>query len=446
MRDEPRVVVTGLGVVAPNAHGAAAFADALRAGRSGIRFQQQLADAGFTCQVAGVPPDFDAVVNRYLSEADLFAMNATMRYAAVAAIDAWQDAGLVVPAADSDEVDWDTGAILGTGIGGMDTIARTLVPKTDAGKVARLGSTMVEQVMASGSSARVAGILGLGNQVSTNSSACNTGTEAVITAFARIRAGLARRMLAGGSEGDSKYIWAGFDAMKVLARGKNETPERASRPMSASASGFVPAAGAGALVLETLESARARGARIYAEIIGAALNCGGHRMGGSMTAPNATGVVRCIRQAITSAGIGRSEVSAINGHLTATFADPLEVRNWTAALECSPEVLPIIHATKSLIGHALGAAGAIECVASVLEVYHDFIHASANCEDLHPALERFAPRIARERIDEAGLDVLAKASFGFGDVNGCILFRRFAPSTEVARAQANSSNSTGESA
>jgi 3-oxoacyl-(acyl-carrier-protein) synthase len=418
-------VVSGLGVVAPNAHGTAEFVDALRAGKSGISFHQALADAHFACQVGGIPQDFDAVAERYLAPSDLLAMNANMRYAAVAAIDAFRDAGLGEAAADGAPPDWETGAIIGTGIGGIDTVAETLVPKTDAGKVARLGSTIVEQVMSSGNSARVAGILGLGNQVSTNSSACNTGTEAVVMAYSRIKAGLATRMLAGGSEGHSKYIWAGFDAMKVLARGKNDSPERASRPMSASASGFVPAAGAGVLLLETLDSALARGARVYAELIGGALNCGGHRMGGSMTAPNSTAVVRCIRQALSDARITPSQIGAINGHLTATFADPLELENWANAFECRPSALPIVHSTKSLIGHALGAAGAIECVASVLELYHDFVHASVNCEDLHPALIPYAQRIARERVDRAGVEIMAKASFGFGDVNGCVLFRRF---------------------
>ncbi len=422
---DPRVVVTGLGVVAPNAHGVAAFTSALREGKSGVRFHQHLADANFSCQVGGIPSDIQTLAASYLPASDLFAMNANMMYAAVAAMEAWRDAGLQLPESDRDDVDWDTGAIIGTGIGGIDTVAEKLVPKTDAGKVARLGSTMVEQIMSSGASARIAGILGLGNQVSTNSSACNTGTEAVISAYTRIRAGHAKRMLAGGSEGHSKYIWAGFDAMKVLARGFNASPERASRPMSATATGFVPAAGAGTLLLETLDSARDRGARIYAEVIGGALNCGGHRMGGSMTAPNATGVVRCIRQAISSAGIRASEIGAINGHLTATFADPLEIANWATALRCSPSELPRVHSTKSLIGHALGAAGGIECVASVLELHHRFIHPSINCEDLHPKLTPYAKSIVHERLDDTDIEVLAKASFGFGDVNGCVLFRRF---------------------
>ena len=288
----------------------------------------------------------------------------------------------------------------------------------------RLGSTMVEQIMSSGNSARVAGKLGLGNQVSTNSSACNTGTEAVVQAFHRIQDGLAKRMLAGGSEGHSHYIWAGFDAMKVLNRTRNDEPAAASRPMSASAGGFIPGSGAGVLMLEDLETARARGARIYAEILGVALNCGGHRQGGSMTAPNPTSVQRCLRAALGMAGIDGRDVGAINGHLTATFADPYEVDNWSQALGLAPARMPLIHSTKSLIGHALGAAGGLECVASVLELHHGFVHGSVNCDDLHPALAAYAGCIPHETVDVPGLAIVAKASFGFGDVNGCVIFRR----------------------
>lgn len=419
-----RVVITGLGVLAPNGHGLAAFAGALKEGKSGIRFHQHLADAKFGCQVGGIPENVDALQRRYLSDEELLAMNPNMIYAAIAALDAWADAGLRRAPPEADEVDWDTGAIIGTGIGGIDTIAEKLAPKVDAGKVGRLGSTMVEQIMSSGNSARIAGLLGLGNQVSTNSSACNTGTEAVVDAFFRIREGRAVRMLAGGSEGSSKYIWAGFDGMKVLNRTKNDAPAEASRPLSASAAGFIPGSGAGVLMLESLASAQARGARIYAEVLGGYVNCGGHRMGGSMTAPNPTSVRRCIQGAVAMAGIEPKQIGAINGHLTATFADPKEVRSWSEALELSPERMPLIHSTKSLIGHALGAAGGIECVASVLELHHGFVHGSANCEDLHPEITPFASRIPHRSIDVPDLEIIAKASFGFGDVNGCVIFKK----------------------
>ncbi len=415
--------MTGLGVVAPNGTGLREFELALRKGRSGLRHSEVMAERGFGCRVAAVPEGVDALAGSLFDEADLRVMNSSHRYAAIAALEAWADAGLARPGPESD-VDWQTGAILGTGIGGMDTIGREVVPQVDAGRVRRLGSGAVEQVMASGISARVGGLLALGNQVTSNSSACATGSEAIVQGAERIRAGLVERMLCGGAEGASEYIWAGFDAMRVLCRGWNHEPEKASRPLSASAAGFVPGAGAGVLVLESEQSALARGARIYAEVEGGAVNCGGQRGGGSMTAPNPEGVERCIRSALADAGVSGREIDAIGGHLTATAADPREVRSWAAALGCKAAELPPITATKSLIGHTLGAAGAVESVAAVLMLAGGFVHASLNCEDVHPEIEPFAHAIPHE-TRELPLRRLVKAGFGFGDVNAAIVFRKW---------------------
>lgn len=420
-----RVVITGMGVVAPNGHGLAAFERALREGISGIRVIPELKTLNFGCLVGGVPQDFEAIRERYFDHEELQSLNDNIGYAAVAAVDAWKDAGFDVPKADDDYVDWETGIISGSGIGGMDTIAGTLVPMVNAGNVRRMGSRTVEQVMNSGTSARIAGLLALGNQVTSNSSACSTGNEAVIMAADRIRNGLATRMLAGGSEGPSPYIWAGFDAMRVICRKFNDQPEQASRPMSASASGFVPGSGAAILVLEELESARARGVRIYAEILGGMVNCGGHRMGGSITAPNPEGVKRCIQGALADSGIDAGQIDAINGHLTATYADPVEVKNWSVALGRPPEGFPYINSTKSMVGHCLGAAGAIECVASILQIYKGFVHPSLNCEDLHSDIVPFAKSVPQTVVEYPDLKVVAKAGFGFGDVNSCLIFRKW---------------------
>ncbi|MDD5169758.1 MAG: beta-ketoacyl synthase N-terminal-like domain-containing protein, partial [Syntrophales bacterium] len=312
-----------------------------------------------------------------------------------------------------------------SGIGGMDTIARSVVPMVNEGKVRRMGSRIVEQVMNSGTSGRIGGLLGLGNQVTSNSSACSTGNEAIIDAVSRIRMGLAKRMLAGGSEGASPYTWSGFDAMRVICRKFNDAPEKASRPLSASACGFVPSSGGAILVIEDLEVAQERGARIYAEILGGYVNCGGQRMGGSMTAPNPEGVNRCIRGAVADAGISPLDVDAVNGHLTATYADPMEVKNWAKALERNPGNFPYINSTKSLIGHSLGAAGAIECVAVVLQLYKGFLHPSVNCEDVHPDIAEYSDHIPRECLIVPEMKIIAKAGFGFGDVNSCLIFKKW---------------------
>jgi 3-oxoacyl-(acyl-carrier-protein) synthase len=419
------VVITGLGVIAPNGNGVAEFELALRKGKSGLALQSSMVDAGFGCHVAAVPQGVDALAQAAFREEELLAMNASHRYAALAALEAWQDAGFARPELGDDRVDWDSGAVLGTGIGGMDTIAERVVPLVNEKKSKRLGSTAVEQVMASGISARVSGILALGNQVTTNSSACATGVEAVAEGTWRIRAGRAERMLCGGAEVPSPYIWAGFDAMRVLCRKFNDQPEKASRPMSASAGGFIPGCGAGVLVLESLDSALARGARIRAEVLGVATNCGGHRGGGSMTAPNPTGVQRCIQAALADAALEPARIDAISGHLTATGADPKEVASWSRALGRGPVDFPVITSTKSLIGHALGAAGAIESVAAVLMLEGGYVHASRNCEDVHPEIAPFSASIPHETRALPGLSVMMKAGFGFGDVNAALVLRKW---------------------
>ncbi|MBW2713545.1 MAG: beta-ketoacyl-[acyl-carrier-protein] synthase family protein, partial [Deltaproteobacteria bacterium] len=322
-----RVVVTGMGVIAPNATNTKSFEQALREGQSGLRFIEELAELKFGCHVAGVPQGVDALCEEYFDEDALMAMNSSHRMGCLAAVDAWTDAGFERPDPNDDTVNWDAGAVIGTGVGGLDTACEKVGPLTDAKKVRRLGSTTVEQVMGSGVAARVGGLLALGNQVTANSSACSTGNEAIIMGAERIQSGKAERMLCGGVEGATKYIWAGFDAMRVLCRTHNDRPEEASRPMSASAAGFIPGSGGALVMVESLESAQARGARIHAEILGTGLNCGGHRTGGSMTAPNPDSVQRCIRLALEDAGITGDEIDAINGHLAATGADKSEVNN-----------------------------------------------------------------------------------------------------------------------
>ncbi len=419
-----RVVITGMGIIAPNAHGLEDFEQALRQGRSGIRHLSRLEELNFSCQVAGVPSGYEELAREYFAPDRLVAMNSGMIFTGIAGIDCWRDAGLPMPDPIEGPVDWETGAVIGTGVGGVDTLGDVVFPRVKEGKVRRIGSTSVEQTMSSAVSGCLGGLLALGGQVTTNSSACTTGTEAVIQAWWHLQAGRARRVMAGGAEGVSEYIWGGFDAMRVLARGFNDRPEEASRPMSASACGFVPGSGAGILMLETLESAQERGARIYAEIVGGHVNCGGQRNGGSTTAPNPEGVRRCIQGALASAGLSPDDIDVINGHLTATMADPLEVQNWASVLQRDPKNFPWINSTKSLIGHGLGAAGGMECVASVLQLSRGFVHGSANCQDLHPTLEPYNTRIPHQ-TRETDARILAKASFGFGDVNGCVLFRRW---------------------
>jgi 3-oxoacyl-(acyl-carrier-protein) synthase len=283
-----RVVITGLGVVASNGIGVESFSKAIMEGISGITFHKTLEDLNFSCCIGGIPQVSEDLQAKYLTPLQLRGFNSSgIMYGCIAGLDAWNDAGLSVNV--ESELDFDSGTIFGTGTSGIEKF-RESIYKVDDKQVRRLGSTVVIQTMASGISAYLGGILGLGNQVTTNSSACITGTEAILMGADRIRYGKAKRMLVGSCVDDGPYIWGGFDAMKVMTYKHNETPEKGSRPMSASASGFVPGSGAGALVLESLDSALEREATIYAEVLGGAINSGGQRNGGTMTAPNSEAV------------------------------------------------------------------------------------------------------------------------------------------------------------
>lgn len=419
-----RVVITGLGVAAPNGVGIAEFNHAIKNGISGIRHDAQLQELQFSCQIAGKPEISEELKAEYFTELELRGFNSTgILYGVIAGIEAWKNAGL--PIEINNEPDWDSGTIFGSGTSGIDKF-RESIYKIDELQVRRLGSTVVAQTMNSGISAYLGGKLGLGNQVTTNSSACATGTEAILMAYDRIQSGQAKRILAGSTGDSGPYIWGGFDALRVCSSKYNENPEEGSRPMSASAAGFVPGSGAGALVIEDLESALERGATIYAEILGGNVNSGGQRGNGSMTAPNSTAVQRCITNAIQNSGISANDIDAINGHLTATTKDSLEIENWTKALDRKGNNFPYINSLKSMTGHCLSAAGSIESIAAVLQLHEGFVFGNINCNDLHPEITALidASKVPLKTID-INPTIIAKASFGFGDVNACIIFKKF---------------------
>ena len=419
-----RVVITGIGVVAPNGVGVPNFTKALKNGTSGITFHQELKDLSFSCQIGGIPQISDDLKSKYFTDLQLRGFNSSgILYGCIAGIDAWKDSGFDVN--NESPLDYDTGLIFGTGTSGIEKF-REAIYNLDKGDVRRLGSTVVLQTMTSGVSAYLNGMLGLGNQVTTNSSACATGTEAILMGFDRIQNGKAKRMLVGSCSDHGPYIWGGFDAMRVMTYKFNDNPEEGSRPLSATASGFVPGSGAGAFLLESLDSALERGATIHAEVLGGEVNSGGQRQGGTLTAPNAKAVQRCIKNAIKNSNIHSNNIDVINGHLTATTKDALEIYNWSKALNREGNNFPYINSTKSMIGHCLAASGAIECVASVIQLKEQFIAPNINCEDLHLEISEIvnSEKIPTQKID-LDFNIIAKASFGFGDVNACVIFKKF---------------------
>lgn len=424
MNKDTRVVITGIGVVAPNGVGVSDFKEALKAGRSGIRFFEEGKDLNLRCQVGGQPIITDEYKAKWLP--DFFAQklsNKGVIYACLSGMEAWKDAGLEL----NEEPDLDTGMVFGAGDLSFDSFLKEFPSyPIDRGESKKLGSRTISECMNSGAAAYLNNLLGVGNRVMSNSAACITGSESLLLGYEHIVAGRAKRMICGSTEGDGRYIWSGFDAMRVLCSDSNDRPEYASRPMSASSSGFAPAGGSGAMVIETLESAQERGAKIYAEILGGAANTGGQRNGGTMTAPNSSAVIACIRQAVKQAGIKPSQIDLISGHLTSTKGDPIEVANWKEALELSGEDFPMINTPKCMIGHCIGGAGSVELVASVLQLDEGFIHPQINCENVHPEIEKQIPlsKIPKELILK-DIQIVAKSNFGFGDLNCVMILKKW---------------------
>ena len=418
-----RVVVTGIGVVSPNGVGVPAFLNAIQNGISGIKFMPLYQELNFSCQVAGKPEFEWDNLKKYISEVTFHGLKGTnIGYGITAALDAWADAGFEY---DTDEPRWDTGCIFGNSVADTEAMKNVII-RVDNKEARKLGSRVVEQAMNSGVTSYIAGRLGLGGMITTNSSACATGTQAILMGYDYIKHGSAKRMLVGSSEYVDPYVYGAFDSMRVLSRKFNDRPEQASRPMSATAGGFVPGSGAAALILEDLDYALERGANIYAEILGGSSNSGGQRGGGSMTAPNPAGVIKSIEDAIISSHIHPDEIDLVSGHLTATMADKQEVQTWSTALKRSGKDFPLINSLKSMIGHCLSAAGSIESVAAILQIKHNFAHPNINLDDPNPGITEIIDLECIPNIKvNKDINILAKANFGFGDVNTCLIFSKY---------------------
>jgi 3-oxoacyl-(acyl-carrier-protein) synthase len=418
-----RIVVTGLGVVSPNGVGIPAFLHAIQNGISGIKFIPRYQELNFSCQVTGMP-DFEWTnLTNYISEVTFHGLKGTnIGYGLSAALDAWADSGMGY---ETDEPRWETGCVFGNSIADTEAM-KNVITRVDSKEAKKLGSRVVEQAMNSGVTSYISGRLGLGNKVITNSAACATGTQAILMGYEYIKHGYAKRMIVGSAEHVDTYVYGAFDSMRVLSRKFNDCPAKASRPMSISAGGFIPSSGAGALILEDLNFALERNAKIYAEVLGGSSNSGGQRLGGTMTSANPIGVTRCIQEAMVNSEIQPQQIDLINGHLTATNADKQEIQNWSKALNRTGDDFPLTNSLKSMIGHCLSAAGSIESVASILQIAHQFVHPNINLEDPNPeitnmvSMDRLPVKMIKKEIN-----IVAKANFGFGDVNSCLIFSKF---------------------
>lgn len=403
-----RVVITGLGIVSSIGADAAEVTRSLREGRSGIVFAPEYAELGFKSQVHGKPNvDIDALVDKRARR--FMGDGAAWNY--IAMQQAIADAGLEEREVSNER----TGLVMGSGgpsTRALFTAHQSVIEKRTT---RRIGPFAVPKAMSSTNSATLATpfrIKGLSYSIT---SACATSAHCIGNGAELIQMGKQDIVFAGGGEELDWTLSCLFDAMGAMSSRFNDTPEKASRAYDRDRDGFVIAGGAGVVVLEELEHAKARGARIYAEITGYGATSDGY----DMVQPSGEGAVRCMRMAI--AGLGGRSVDYINTHGTSTpVGDEREVG---AIREVFGEAIPPFSSTKSLTGHSLGAAGVQEAIYCLLMMREGFIAASANIENLDPLFE--GTPVVRERIDGVELDTVISNSFGFGGTNCTLALSRY---------------------
>ena len=405
-----RVVVTGLGIVSSIGTNAEEVTASLKAGRSGIAASEAMVEHGFRSQIAGA---IDIDIAGLVDKRSLRFMGPGAAYAHIAMGQAIADAGLE----ESDISDPRTGLVAGSG--GPSTsallIAHQTVLKTGATK--RIGPFAVPKCMSSTISANLATAYKIKGINYSITSACSTSLHCIGNAAEQIMMGKQDVMFAGGGEELDWTLSCLFDAMGAMSSKYNDTPEKASRAFDANRDGFVISGGGGIVVLEELEHARARGAKIYAEVTGFAATSDGH----DMVAPSGEGGERAMRLALETLPEGRA-VSYINAHGTSTpVGDVGEVEAVRRVF--GEGHVPPISSTKSMTGHAQGAAGALEAIFCLLALDGDFIIPSINVETLDPAIR--PGEVATELVENAGLDSVMTNSFGFGGTNGSMILSKF---------------------
>jgi len=412
MNEQRRVVVTGLGIVSPLGTGVEKNWQAILEGRSGIRKITRFASDGFASRIAGEVPDFKA--EDFIDAKEIKKMDLFIQYALGAAAMAVEDSGLKIEGEFAEEV----GVIIGVGLCGLDTIEVTHKALLDGGP-RKISPFFIPKVISNLAAGHIAIRYGAKGVNWTPTSACASGTHAIGEAYHLIRRGMQDAVIAGGAESVITPLGVGgFSSMKALST-RNDEPERASRPFDKERDGFVVGEGSGVLILEEREQALKRGAKIYAEVIGYAANGDAYHM--TAPSPEGEGAARCMRLALKDAGIAPSDIDYINAHGTSTeYNDANETMAIKTVFGEHAAKLPV-SSTKSMTGHLLGAAGAVEGVYCVLALCNGMLPPTINYENPDPTCDLdYVPNTARK----ADIEVALSNSFGFGGTNACAIFRR----------------------
>lgn len=409
-----RVAITGVGLVTPLGLGVADTWSALCSGRSGVARISSFDASAYRCQIAAEVTGFDAdalITKRKAREMDRFA-----QFAWVAAGEAWRDAGL--PERLEGEASARAGVILGSGMGGLASIERTLETLRTRGP-GKVTPYFIPQVIANMAPGQVAMRFGLRGANFCTTSACASGAHALGEAMRRVQRGEADVMLAGGAEATVTPLGlAGFDAMMAMST-RNDDPTRAARPWDGARDGFVMGEGAGVLVLEALDLAIARGAKIYAELAGYGATDDAHHL--THPADGGEGAVRAMKMALDDAGLPADAVDHLNAHATSTPLGDRAEAEAIAALFGSHAARVLVSATKSSTGHLLGAAGGVEAVFTALAISEQTAPPTLNVENLDPTVTF---DLVRDHARPAKIEVALSNAFGFGGTNAALLLRR----------------------
>ena len=408
-----RVVVTGIGVISPLGTGIEKNWKRILEGRSGIRRITKFDATNFPVQIAGEVPDFNP--DDFIEKKEIKKMDTFIQYALAASIMAQKDAGLEITSDNAERV----GVYIGSGIGGLPAIEHWHSILKEKGPD-RITPFFIPMVLINLASGQVSIKLGAKGPNTCAVTACATGTHSIGDAYNLIRNGEADAMVAGGTESTiTPLCIAGFNAMKALST-NNAEPQKASRPFDKNRDGFIVAEGAGVIVLEEAESAKKRGARIYAEIIGYGMNADAYHM--TTPSPDGEGAERCISLAIKSAQINPHEVDYINAHGTSTYYNDLYETMAVKKVFKEHAKKLAISSTKSMTGHLLGAAGGVEAVFTALSLYHGIMPPTINYENPDPECDLdYVPNKAREKK----IKIAISNSFGFGGTNAALVFKKF---------------------
>jgi len=408
-----RVVITGVGMVTPLGTGTEKSWKGLLDGRPAVRIITHFNPGGLPCQIAAEVPDFE--IDRFIEIKEQKKMDRFIHLGLAAATLAMEDSGLKVTESNADRI----GVIVGAGVGGLSAIEHYKQVLLEKGPK-RVSPFFIPMTIINLTSGQISIRFGVKGPNSAVATACATGTHSIGDAFKLIQHGVADAMICGGTEACITPLGiAGFTSMKALST-RNDAPEKASRPFDRDRDGFVMGEGAGVLVIEEMENAVNRGARIYAELTGYGLNSDAYHI--TSPAPNGEGAAKCMGLALKDAGIGPEEIDYINAHGTSTkYGDELE----TLAIKkvFGPHAYKLcISSTKSMIGHLLGASGGVEAGICALSVYNKIVPPTINLDNPDPECDLdYTPHKSRP----LNINIAMSNSFGFGGTNACLIFKKY---------------------